>query len=70
MRPCDSSANVENVVKPPQKPVFRSSSARGVSDPLRIRPVRTPMMKEPMMLMARVFQGNPPWVPTGRSPMR
>ena len=52
-----SNENVENVVSPPQKPVFRQVVHVGESFP-GIRPTMNPMKMAPMRFAMSVGQGN------------
>ena len=57
-----SSAKDENVVKPPQKPVIRSTFSPGVITwAFSRRPKNRPIMKQPMMLTKNVPMGKEPW---------
>lgn len=57
-----SSANDENVVKPPQNPVINSTFSPGVITlVLPTRPNINPIMKQPIIFTKNVPTGNRPW---------
>ena len=58
MRPWLSSANVENVVKPPHTPVLANSTARGGRPRVATAPTMSPIANEPSTLVTSVPSGN------------
>lgn len=55
----DSKENVENVVKPPQKPTIKKAFNRGLTIPCLAKyPDNRPKRKHPVMLMIKVAKGK------------
>ena len=66
-----SSANVENVVKPPQIPTFKNKTRRGLRLlDFKLRAAINPMTKHPRTLIAKVFTGNRVCSLRGINPIR
>ena len=66
-----SSANVENVVKPPHIPVFKSSTMRGLMSAfLAAAAAMSPMANAPATFITSVFTGKPFDGESGMSPIR
>ncbi len=66
-----SSANVENVVKPPQIPTFKNNTRRGLRLlGLKLKAAISPMIKQPRTFIAKVFIGNRVCSLRGSNPIR
>lgn len=67
----DSSAKVENVVNPPQIPVFKKRTNFGFGiEPFEASSATRAMAMQPAMLMINVFTGNRVVSQTGIKPIR
>ena len=71
MRVVDSSAKVENVVNPPQIPVFKKSTSFGFGmDPFEASMATRAIAIQPAILIKNVFTGNRVVSQTGINPIR
>ena len=71
MRVVDSSAKVENVVNPPQIPVFKKRINFGFEiDPFEASMVTRAIAMQPAMLIKNVLTGNRVVSQTGINPTR